>query len=532
MNIGQKIIPDIRRTANFLAIAILSGFISWSSAQWSIAQHVNENFLTVAESSQFKATSTSAQVEELVARLVAHAPHLEAKEFGRTVENRPMTAVYCANPPYQADAEDPRGVVLVIGNIHSGECDGKEAILMLLREIAEDPQHPWLEKLILVFAPNYNADGNDQMAPNNRPGQIGPEQGMGRRTTMEGFDLNRDFMKLDAPEARAMVRLIDNLNPDMFIDCHTTNGSKHQYQLTYDIPHHPSSPASIREYMRETMMPAITERLWGEGIKTFYYGNFDRGNTSWATYGYEPRYSTEYLGLRGKFGVLSESYSYLDYEKRIEASKAFVTACLNYFAENRDKIKALVSDAERSWIDETSNFPNNQSVALTAELQEFPGLIQVKGFQGDEPTDFSVKFLGDYAPTLDRPVPYAYLIPKDLTTSVAKLRQHGIQVEELAEAWSGNFEELTITALHQAPRAFQGHRTIRLEVEANQLTGNGEVGDFIVRVAQPFGRVACFLLEAESNDGLATWNYLDDRLQVGGKFPIRRIMETGTFNGK
>ncbi len=521
--------PDWRRLTCMVLYSSLALCVGFLLSLELLAQSPKEELLTVAESSQFKATSTSAQVEELIGKLAAMAPHITAMEYGKTVEGRPMTAVVCANPPFTEDRNDLRGVALVIGNIHAGECDGKEAILMLLRELAEDPQHRWLEHLVLVFVPNFNADGNDQMAPNNRPGQVGPEQGMGRRTTAEGFDLNRDFMKLDSPEGRAMVRLIDRLDPDMFIDCHTTNGSKHQYQLTYDVPHHPSSPENIRQYMRQTMMPTITERLWQEGIRTFYYGNFDRGNTTWTTYGYEPRYSTEYLGLRGKFGVLSESYSYLDYEGRIKASRAFVSACLDYFAEHVTTIRDMVRNVRQKWLDRTGQFPNEQTIVLNAEVAEFPESFLVKGFEDNQPKDYVVKFLGRYVPTIERSVPYAYLVPRQLKSAMVKLQQHGIEVEELTAPWSGKVEAAKIKAIHAAPRAFQGHRMVKLDVEFSVTPGAAEPGDWIVRTAQPLGAVAAYLLEPESNDGLATWNYLDEHLQVDSNFPILRIVEPSKF---
>lgn len=523
-------VTPTRRHSTFMVLygSLVLG-VAFLSPVKLLAQTEKEELLTVAESSQFKATSTSAQVEEFIGKLVAMAPHVTAMEYGKTVEGRPMTAVVCANPPFAEDRNDPRGVALVIGNIHAGECDGKEAILMLLREIAKDPQHRWLQHLVLVFVPNYNADGNDQMAPNNRPGQVGPEQGMGRRTNSEGFDLNRDFMKLDSPEGRAMVRLIDRLDPDLFIDCHTTNGSKHQYQLTYDIPHHPSSPASIRQCMRQSMMPTITDRLWQSGIRTFYYGNFDRGNTTWTTYGYEPRYSTEYLGLRGKFGVLSESYSYLDYEGRIKATRAFVSACLDYFDENVTTIRDMVQDARQNWIQRTSQFPNEQTIVLGADVAEFPESFLVKGFDGDQPKDYEVKFLGRFVPTIERSVPYAYLVPRQIKSAIVKLQQHGIKVEELTAPWSGKVEVAKIKAIHAAPRAFQGHRMVKLDVEFTVTTGEAQSGDWIVRTAQPLGPVAAYLLEAESNDGLATWNYLDEHLQVDADFPILRIVESSEF---
>jgi hypothetical protein len=196
---------------------------------------------------------------------------------------------------------------MLLGNIHSGECDGKEALLMLARELALTSNHPWLKQAVLVVVPNYNADGNDQVSVNNRPGQVGPVRGMGRRETSRGFDLNRDFVKLETAEGRALVRLIDQWNPHVFIDCHTTNGSVHRYPLTYDIPHNPAVAAPLREFLREEFVPEVTERMRTAGFETFYYGNFARQQTRWESFGFEPRYSTEYVGLRGRIGILSES---------------------------------------------------------------------------------------------------------------------------------------------------------------------------------------------------------------------------------
>jgi dipeptidyl-peptidase 4 len=419
--------------------------------------------------------------------------------------------------------------LLVIGNIHSGECDGKEAILVLLREIALNAQHPWLKNMVTIWVPNYNADANDKMDLKNRPGQVGPDNGMGRRETAQNFDLNRDFMKLDSPEARAMIGLIDRVNPDMFIDCHTTNGSKHQYQLTYDIPHNPCSPAKIREYMREKMMLDITDRLWEKGLRTFYYGNFDRGNTAWTTYGFEPRYSTEYVGLRGKLAILSESYSYLDYKGRIDATRLFVSECADYFSRNKDDIKSMVRSESEQWVQRTCVTGCDVQVALDAELLPFDEPYVLKGFDGEEPKDYTVKFFSRYVPTIQRKVPNAYVIPKALTNIVEKLRLHGIVVDELAEEWSGKTIEATVQKIRRSPRAFQGHQMVRLEVDFAKVQTKATAGDFVVQVSQPMGRLACYLLEPESNDGLVTWNFLDDYLVEGKPFPIQRVMQRVEF---
>ena len=305
--------------------AVVSSWLLLAHPLWAGETPTTEaSPLTVAEKSGFRATSRSAEVIEFINTIAHQADHVRSFEFGRTVEDRSLMCTVVTQPPVReasALANDPRLVVLLIGNIHSGECAGKEALLMLLRELSHEPDDQWLHNLILLFVPNYNADGNDAVSRDNRPGQVGPAAGMGRRENAQGLDLNRDYMKLDTPECRALVGLINQWDPGLVIDMHTTNGSQHRYALTYDVPHNPASPASLRGFMRQEMMPAITSTLEHQGVATFYYGNFNRDHTRWTTFGDAPRYGTEYVGLRGRMSILSEAYAYITYEERIKASR-------------------------------------------------------------------------------------------------------------------------------------------------------------------------------------------------------------------
>ena len=135
-----------------------------------------------------------------------------------------------------------------------------------------------------------------------------------------GLDLNRDFIKLDSPEVRSLVRMLDAWDVDVLIDTHTTNGSLHQYDLTYDVPHNPAANQASVRWMRKEMLPNVTKEMAAIGIPTFFYGNFSDDHKRWESFGHEPRYSTEYMGLRGKMGILVESYSYASYQRRIDAT--------------------------------------------------------------------------------------------------------------------------------------------------------------------------------------------------------------------
>ncbi len=421
--------------------------------------------LTVAEKSDFKSTSLSAEVVEFVDACAGKANHVSKFVWGQTVEGRDLIGATVSRKPYQLGDQDDRNVVLLLGNIHSGECAGKEALLMMLRELTDNPDHPWLDNNVIIFAPNYNADGNDRIGKYNRPGQVGPVNGMGRRENAQQLDLNRDFCKIESPEARALVGLINKTNPHLFVDCHTTNGSRHQYGLTYDIPHNPATAESIRSFLRQKMMPVVTKRLEEKGQLTFYYGNFNRDNTKWTTYGHEPRYSTEYVGLRGRLAILSEAYSYLDYKGRIIASKDFVSALLDYASENHQAIHDLLQAVDDELIQTAKTQPQRTSISLGAKMTAFDEKVPIRGFKDDQPHDYLCEFIGNYESTKSTRLPFAYLIPADQARVVDRLLMHGTAVEKLTADQDVEIEFDTIKSFDRSQRAFQKHKMVRVETE-------------------------------------------------------------------
>lgn len=480
---------------------------------------------TVAEASQFEATSTSEEVLIFLRSCDARAEHVQYFEFGRTSQDRPLAGLIIADPPVSSPAMDDRLTIMLLGNIHSGECDGKEALLMLARELAMTPQHPWLKQLVIIIVPNYNADGNDQMAVTNRPGQLGPLRGMGTRETAQGFDLNRDFVRLETPEGQSLVRLIDRWNPHVFIDCHTTNGSIHRYPLTYDIPHNPAVPESLRQFLRQQMMPDVGTRMQAAGFDTFYYGNFAREHTRWESFGFEPRYSTEYLGLRGRIGILAESYSYADYRTRVLASRQFVRQCIESTTQRAAEIASLLNTIEQQAKDPQPS-TTDQSLPLNATVQPYPEKVIVKGrVPGtDEPQDYTVEFWGRYEPTLQVPLPYAYVIPNAGQNIMDNLANHGVQISRLTMPARLTVKARTVTVIRKNPTAFQKHHMMQLETEDHDEVREFPAGTCIVRTSQPLGRLAAWLLEPESCDGLVTWNFFDGVLQEGTQFPVYCLM--------
>lgn len=493
-------------------VLIVSSLVGPAAA--ALAQDSPE-LLTVAESSNYEQTSTSAEVGEYLEKLKELAPRLSFDSIGLTTEGRPLHSIR-----FQGSLADPAAEplrVLVIANIHSGECDGKEAMLALLRDLGTAAEHRWSQApLDLVIVPNYNADGNDRRGAGHRPGQVGPEV-MGIRENAQQLDLNRDFIKLEAPETRALIALANVFEPHVFIDCHTTNGSRHGYTLTYDIPHHPATSAAIRSELSERIMPTVSSRLGAEGIPTFYYGNFNPDRTRWSTYGYEPRYSTEYFGLRGVLAILSESYSYASYRDRVVSSRAFVEACIDAILERRSEIiPMLASERERG-------LTNVEPVALRAEL----GLLtekQVVLYRNEEGNDeaLELEFWGKYNATDAVLAPAAYILDPEASWVAERLFWHGVQVERLEEDWHGTVDAWICRERAQQ-EMFQGHSRNDLTVAPISQERTIEAGSFIVRLAQPQARLIVQMLEPRGIDSLFAWNFFDDSLAVEQPLNVYRV---------
>ncbi len=496
----------------------------------------SEGLLTVAESSQFQATALHVEVMDFLRRLDEETEIARLDELGRTFEDRSIPLMILSNPPIRTPRqarESGKVIVLAFGNIHAGEVCGKEALMMLARELATKPNEPLLDELIIMLAPIYNADGNERIRKDNRRNQVGPVKGMGQRPNAQGLDLNRDWIKLDAPETLAMVRFYNEWDPHIIIDTHTTNGSHHRNTLTFAAPLNPSGHLPSIEFVRDHLLPTVSERLQNRtGYETFFYGNFNRAQTVWAAYSADPRFGGPYRGLRGQMSILSEAHAYASYKDRVLCTLEFVREILVYAAEHKNDILSLHDRAREATGERGVDPQPDDVVGVRHRIAAFTEPAVIRGYEmkyeekrrprpTGVPRDYTVVHLGRFEPTLSVRRPFAYLLSPDLASVVGKLRQHGIIVEPyLGEA---DVETYTVTAIHRAEREFQGHLTVSLDVMASANQRKFDEGTMIVPTAQPLGTLAVYLLEPQSADGLATWNFLDEHVKIGGEYPIHRV---------
>jgi dipeptidyl aminopeptidase/acylaminoacyl peptidase len=483
---------------------------------------------TVAEKSEYKATSLHADVVAFVEELARKSANVRVTQIGKTGEGRSLPMLVLADPPLSTPEEAARNkkfVVLIFANIHAGEVDGKEAVLMLARDIATGGDKALLKELVVLVVPNLNADGNERIDQKNRTSQNGPANGVGTRANAAGLDLNRDFVKLESPEIRALARAVARWDPAVVVDMHTTNGSRHRYTLTYDGPRHPAANPDLIRTVQSKWLKEIGAAMEKEtGYKSFYYGNFSADRKAWESYPAQPRYGVQWLALRNRIGLLSESYSYAPYKDRVLASKAFARGVLRHVAARPDEVRKLLANADQ---------PRDRLALRTKAVPVSD--VDVLGF-GEEEKDgrrvpttqektYRVSFVGGAEPTVVVERPATYLLPPSFPAAVETLQRHGITVEELREDIELDLQVYQVEKVTRADRTFQKHNLVSVEVVRRDETRRVPAGTVVVRTDQKLGTLAAYLLEPQAEDGLAAWNFFDPALGDGKDFPVVRVLK-------
>jgi len=531
-----------------------------------MAKTQNDSLKSRAELTNYEETSRYEDVVRFIAELQKRTDKLRVESFGKSSEGRVLPLMIFADPPISQPREastSGKPIVFIQANIHAGEVEGKEAMLHLSRRLATGDLKPLLAKLIILVAPIYNADGNEKISVNNRTAQNGPIGGVGTRENAEGQDLNRDYMKLETPEANALVGLFNRWDPHLTVDLHTTNGSYHGYHLTYSPTLNPNADARLIAFERNKMLPAITRAmLKGHNFRTYYYGNFatkERMNTEintfemqragteaqpaaqpltkvWRTFDHTPRFGNNYVGLRNRLTILSEAYSYLDFKGRIAVTEAFVEEIFKYSALHADEIIALIKRVDE---DSVKGKLQLQGVAFELKALDKPVSIlvgeveKVKNSKSGKmmtamiENKFTPTPMPDYglfAATKSLPLPRAYLFHNDdgMKTVIAKLLAHGIAVEELTEQVNLEVESFVIEQIKKG-RALRGHQSITLKGSAKKESFPFPAGSLLIRTTQTSAALIFYLLEAESDDGFVNWNFLDAYLEKGKTYPIHKL---------
>jgi hypothetical protein len=350
-------------------------------------------------------------------------------------------------------------------------------------------------------------------------------------------------MKAESPEMQAALRYIyTTWDPEVFVDLHATNGTRHGYQLTYSPPLHPDTQNDLLRFNRDELFGAVRRRMRREfDIETFVYGNVPRSGRSqgWYQSAPDPRRITNYVGLRNRLAVLSEATCYLPFRQRVATTHRFVLTVLDEVARRRQKIFSLTREADArviGWGLRPETAPDltlrYQIASRGTEEILLEKSTSAASSSPTRPVTPPNDLISVQMPVYDRfettktaRFPAAYFIPSTFHQAAELLRRHGIVVERLLADWEGPVEAFVIDEIVSSDRPFQGHVLKELEGHFKSIQKDIPEGSYLVRTAQPLGILIFHLLEPESIDGMAAWGFLDSALRVRGHYPIHKCFD-------
>lgn len=483
---------------------------------------------TKAELTGFRSTATYDETVDFLLRLTRTSPFLRLDWYGTSAEGRRMPVVVVSKErafsPAEADKvrlATTKPVVLVINGIHAGEIDGKDACLQILRDLALGNRPELLDGLTLLVVPIYNVDGHERVSKWNRPNQDGPVDGMGFRTTTKGLDLNRDFLKADAAETRALLGLAREWKPDLFVDDHVTDGADFQASFTWSWAAEPVSSAPLAAWLKRAV-GAATRTLESEGIGTAPYVDWadpadpakgiDPGPS-------QPRYSTGYFPLRHVPSVLVEMHALKPYAERVRANERFLTSL---FDETIRLAKDLFAAREAS---RTAARRGAVGSPIPVDLETDRSRATTLDFAGyvwrDEVSLVTGKPAVRYDPTkpITVPMPYfeftrvrksvprpaGYLIPAGWPGVEERLAAHGLRYEKLSEARTLEVGTTRASAPAFATSTYQNRTRVTATLERRTETRALPKGSLWVPLDTELAFVAAQLLEPECPDSLFAW---------------------------
>jgi hypothetical protein len=450
--------------------------------------------------------------------------------FGISPQGRPLPVlVVDLQGRFQAEDHQERGdrtVLLVEACIHAGESCGKDAGMVLLRDLAADREQArrLLGNTTLVFIPIFNVDGHERFSPYSRINQNGPEE-MGWRVTANNLNLNRDFLKADTPEMQSWLGLFNRWDPDFFVDIHSTDGADYQYVLTYGLELRGNMEAGLTDWTRN-YLGGMEEAMAAEGFPIGAYVSFvnwhdPQSGLRSGVMG--PRFSQGYAAVRNRPGLLIEAHMLKPYEQRVESTRLMLVHTLHWLAAEGKSLRQAVRRADR--ITASPEF-RSEPFALTFKRSEESRKVEFLGVEYEKRTseitggdwfqyhsDRPVTMILDHQDTMlpeeTVQLPAAYIVPREWQGVIAKLELHGVKTWRLPAPAELEVRSYRLVDAEWRQRPYEGRHRVSFTAEPVTETRMFPAGSVVVDMNQPLARVAAHLLEPKGPDSLVSWGYLD-----------------------
>lgn len=517
---------------------------------------------TPTEKSGYRTTPDYAETMAFINRVASAAPgQVKVEPFGTTGEGRELDIVIVSKD----GAFDPvaihashRPILLVQNSIHAGEMDGKDSCLALLRDmVISKTQAALLDNAVFVFIPMYNADGHERRSPYNRINQNGPEV-MGWRANGTNLNLNRDYLKADAPETHAFMKMFHQWLPDFFVDDHVTDGADFQYDVTFTIDDGPNVYGPTAHWIDDVVTPTLVKQVDAVpghlASPTYITLNDDTDPAKGLGFNDDPpRFSTGYMILENRPGMLVELHMLKDYKTRVRGNYELLRALLEMVNRDAAKLIRLNADADADaarlgahplgnqqfplrvgWGGETTPFLF-RGYHFTRQLSEVSGAMWIK--YSHEPWDVSLPLNTGFKVTASTVPPAAYIIPRQWTHVIDVLAAHQVEMQRTSAQWTGQVETYRCNGMQWNRAPFEGRHPIFPGEGASEPGSFGHcdlvtntvtypTGSAVVQLNQRLSKVALQWLEPEGPDSAMAWGFFDpifEQKEYGEAYVLEKL---------
>jgi cyclophilin family peptidyl-prolyl cis-trans isomerase len=529
-NEGQlllKKVEIIKISRIFRKREILPPALSWSGKSEGLLFNGDEKWLTDFEKKSFNFSPNYLQTVAWFERLALSSELISTEVIGKSPQGRDIIMVIASKDKkfHQGDTSDrSKSVLLVQSGIHSGEIDGNDAGMMLLRDIAHNGKDYLLNDNNFLFIPILNVDGHENSSEFSRPNQRGPEI-MGWRTNSNNLNLNRDYTKIETPGVAAVIDLINFYNPDLYIDIHVTDGADYQYDLTFSFNKYASHSKEITNWLMEEYQPYVYEGLEKMGhipgpfINPYKAADFSKGVTG---YNLGTRFSNGYGDVRRVPSVLLENHSLKPYKQRVLGTYVFLEQSIEVLSKTFQSLRRNIDL-------DTKTIPNE--IALSFEMSEHTtDTIMFKGVKskmhkrgvlnlpyvewtGEKDQVRKLPYYQANSPQNIVEIPKYFYVPVEWSQVIEKIKQHGIKYEIIQKPLSKKLTFYKADEFQMRNTPYEGRFIIQKStLEKVELEREFQAGSLKISTDQKLGLLAVFLLESNSPDSFFKWGYFNEVL--------------------
>src|SRR5580765_981806 len=498
--------PRTFRRTNSLTFALLFLLLTATMGKaQSDSTNVPPEWQTVAEKTDYKKTSTYDETIAYCKKLDAASPLIVYKSYGKSGEGRDLPLLIAASggafTPELA-RQQGKAVVLIQAGIHAGEIDGNDAALALFRDIAiTKTRLDLLKDVVIVFEVIYNVDGHENSNPFMRINQNGPDE-MGFRANASNLNLNRDYMKADAPETRAWLGLWNQWKPDLFIDCHVTDGADFQYNVTYEYAHFQEVNPAIKGWMDEHFDGNVVPKVEKEGNLLTHYVEFAGREVTGgiATFIATPRFATGYTPLRNRAGLLIETHVYKPYKSRVRGTYDTLRYTIEEVGRAKDSLFAANVIADTQTVERGKTYDEKRQFPLTLDTTDKSTPMKFKGLSytvedspvsggkmlvyGKEPKDYTIPRFDEGKVVTSIAPPLYYIVPPQYKDVIEVLKLHGVKFTHLKKPLTVEVESYKLTEPKWATTSFENRITVACKPVLIKETRTFAAGSIVVSTAQ------------------------------------------------